>query len=171
MLQINFYPESNKEEYIKAVKEYQNIWDKKGIEIVAMFEKYSGLKFKQRVIKALIFEDISTSRPLRLRSSWDFNMKKAALTHELAHIILFDNNFYFPGNFGEEDFTLKSHQAIYLFLYDVWVGLFGEKFAETTKDRECGNPVYKKAWKWALSFSKETRAIKLKEITSKYQKT
>ena len=46
MLQINFYPESNKEEYIKAAEDYKDIWEKDGQKISKLIEKYSGLIFK-----------------------------------------------------------------------------------------------------------------------------
>lgn len=167
MLQINFYPENDKKEYIKAAKEYQDIWDKEGIKIVTAIEKYSKLAFKTKTIKALVFEGISSSRPLRLRSSWDSNMKKVALTHELAHMILGDNNIKIPSG---ASFQEELHKVIYLVLYDIWVDLFGENFAKASRDRECGNLTYKKAWDWALSFNKEERTIKFQEMKKKYQK-
>lgn len=169
MFQINFYPESEKEEYIRAVREYQDIWDKEGTKIVTAIEKYSKLSFKTKIIKALVFEGVSSSRPLKLRSSNNPDMKKGTLIHELVHIILSDNNFYFPGDF-REDFTEGSHRVTYLILYDVWSDLFGESFAKKIREFECGNPIYKKAWDWALSFNKEERAIKFQEMKNKYQK-
>ncbi|MCJ7804796.1 hypothetical protein MUP35_03645 [Patescibacteria group bacterium] len=117
-----------------------------------------------------MFEGISSSRSLKLRSSNDSNMKKGALIHELTHMLLSDNNFYFPGDFTEEGFTEKSHRAIYLILYDVWSDLFGESFAKKIREVECGNPIYNKAWDWALSFNKEERTIKFQEMKKKYQK-
>ena len=54
--------------------------------------------------------------------------------------------------------------------YDVWADVFGEDFAEAGKERECGNLIYKKAWQWALSFSKEERTKKFQEMRQKYQK-
>lgn len=169
MLQINFYPEGNKKEFIKAKKEYQGIWEKDGMKIIVAFEKNSRLKFKKSLIKAVVFEGISQSRPLKLKSSWDYEMKKAALTHELAHIILGDNNIKIPDK-DKENFQENLHKVIYLFLYDSWFDSFGENFAKIAKDKECGNPVYKRAWDWALSFPKEERAIKFKEMKDKYQK-
>jgi len=169
MIQINFYPEGDKEEHFEATKEYQNIWDKEGIKIIEAIQKKCGLSFKEGIVRAIIFEGASRSNPLKLRSSYNADNKKSVLVHELVHRILVDNNIKIPGgaNFKED-----LHKAIYLVLYDIWADLFGENFAMASKDRECIlNSAYKKAWSWALSFPKEERAKKFKEITLKYQKT
>jgi hypothetical protein len=168
MLQINFYPESNKKEYIKAAEEYQKIWGKEGAKIVKVIEKYSGLTFKTKVINALTFEGISYSMPMQLRSSYNSSRKKAALIHELIHRLLIDNNFWFK----QKNFTEEVHKVIDLILYDIWVDLLGKDGAEDNKKVEIsyGNPAYKKAWEWALSFSKEERAKKFKKMRLKYQK-
>ncbi len=168
MLQINFYPESDKREDIKAAEEYQDIWDKEGVKIVTAIEKYSNLTFKIKIIKALVFEGASSSNPLKLRNSYSFDIKRSTLIHELIHILLRDNNIKIPGkiNFKED-----LHKVIYLILYDVWVDLFGKNLAMVSKDKECViNLVYKKAWSWALSFPKEERMVKFQEMKKKYQK-
>lgn len=91
MLQINFYPESDKKEFIKAAKEYQKIWDKEGKKIIKTIEKISGFKFKTKFINAVTFEGVSYSLPLRLTSSYPLKFKRATLIHELCHRLLVDN--------------------------------------------------------------------------------
>jgi len=169
MLQINFYPESDKKEYIKAAKEYQDIWQKEGPKIIKVIEKYSGLPFKTKIINALTFEGVSRSTPLQLRSSYNSNRKKGALIHELTHRLLIDNNFWFP---DEKNFIEELHKVIDLILYDIWADLLGKDGAEDNKEVEMnyGNPIYKRAWEWALSFSKRERSEKFKEMRRKYQR-
>ncbi len=168
MLQINFYPESDKKEFVKAAAEYQKIWEKEGQKIVKAIEKYSGLTFKTKVINALTFEGISYSSPLQLNSSYNPSRKEGTLVHELIHRLLVENNFWLP----EENFLEEVHKIIDLILYDIWVELLGEKGAKDNKEVEIGygNPAYKKAWDWALSFPKEKRAKKFQEMRTKYQK-
>jgi len=168
MLQINFYPESDKKEFIKAAEEYQKIWQEEGQKIVKAIEKYSGLTFKTKVINALTFEGISSSIPMRLRSSFNLNRKKGALVHELIHRLLIDNNFWFK----QKNFTEELHKVIDLILYDIWIDLLGKEEAKDNKKVEIsyGDPAYKKAWAWALSFSKEERAKQFQEMREKYQR-
>ncbi len=167
MLQINFYPESDKEEYIKAAKEYQKIWQEDGQKIVKTIEKYSRLAFKTKTINAFTFEGISYSMPMCLKSSYNSNRKKGALVHELIHRLLIDNNFWFK----QKNFKQELHKVIDLILYDIWVDLLGEDGAKDNKKVEIsyGDPAYKRAWEWALSFSKKERAKKFQEMREKYQ--
>jgi len=167
MININFYPESDKEEYVSAAKEYSEIWKKDGIKIFNAIENFSGLKFKTKLINAVTFEGPSYSLPLRLRSSYPESHKKATLIHELCHRILVDNYFYI---FDNKNLSEDIHKIIYLFLYDIWVDLLGKKIANESKDVEIGygDTTYKNAWGWALSFDKEARKLKFKEMVEKY---
>ncbi len=169
MLHINFYPESDKEEFIKAAKEYQEIWEKDGRKIIALIEKYSSLTFKTKEINAVTFEGISYSTPMRLRSGYSTKHKKATLVHELLHRLLMDNNYWLK---DKDSFNEEVHKIIYLILYDIWIDLLGEKPAKESKNIEIsyGSPTYKRAWDWALSFSKEERVKKFKELQEKYQR-
>ncbi len=167
MITINFYPESDKEEFVKAAQEYAEIWREDGEWIFQTIERLSGLKFKTKLINALTFEGTSYSVPLRLRSSYSRTHKEATLIHELCHRLLVDNDFYFfdTTNRGED-----VHKAIDLVLYDIWVEILGEESANDSKDEETSynNPDYKNAWEWSLSFDKETRQVKFKELVAKY---
>lgn len=163
MLQLNFYPESDKKEYIKATNEYSLIWKKEGQKIVSLIEKYSDLTFKTKIINAVIFDGISYSNPMRLTSNYMYDQKEATLVHELLHRLLMDNNFSFS---NKETFNKDVHGVIDLVLYDILVNLLGEDIANKNKELEIsyGNSDYRDAWEWALSFSKEDRAKKFKEI-------
>ena len=48
--------------------------------------------------------------------------------------------------------------------------LLGKKIANESKDVEIGygDTTYKNAWGWALSFDKEARKLKFKEMVEKY---
>lgn len=165
MLKITFYPESDKAEFIKAAKEYQDIWDSEGEKIIETMERISGLRFVEKFINAIVYEWISFSFPLRLRASYPLDIKKATLIHELGHRLLAGNKITKKGkNFR----ALEIHKPLYLILYDIWVNLYGEDFAKkNVKIESERHEDYKEAWEWVLSFDKETRTKKFTELTSK----
>ena len=167
VITINFYPESDNDLFKKAAKEYSDIWKKDGNNIFDEIQKISRLKFRTKEINAVTFEGHSYSIPLRLRSSYPQTQKKAVLIHELCHRLLVDNNFYI---FDYKNLSEDIHKILNLILYDIWVNLLGEKKANVSKDIEIGygDPAYKNAWEWALSFDKETREKKFKEMVKKY---
>lgn len=165
MLKINFHPESDKAEFIKAAKEYQNIWNSEGEKIIEVMERISDLSFVEKFINAIVYEWISFSLPLRLRASYPLDVKKAVLIHELGHRLLFFNGITKKGkNFQAPEI----HNPLYLILYDVWASLYGEDFAKKNVEVESErHEDYKKAWKWALSFNKKTRAKKFSKLVLK----
>jgi len=61
---------------------------------------------------------------------------------------------------GEEE-----HQYLFLWIYDVWIKLYGRKFADAqvTIERARGR-MYPAAWDYALAFTPEQRAAKWKQI-------
>lgn len=167
MLDIKFSGKTDKPELNNGLREYRAIWEKEGEKIVKTLESMSGLKFKEDTITATISET-SFSHPLTLKASISKERKLATLIHELIHILF--NDIKLP---KIEDSSLEVHKLIYLFQYDVLIVLYGEDFAirNAKADIKYRPKIYKLAWDWALSFSKEERAKKFKEITSKYQKT
>lgn len=168
MTQINFYPESDKNKYFKAVEEYKIIWQKNGEKVVELIEKYSGMNFKTKMINAIIFDEISYSVPLQLEYYLSNNQKVATLVHELTHRLLMENGYLLP----RKDFTKEIHKIIYLILFDIWTDLLGEKMAKKNVKNEIGygDIHYKKAWDWALSFSKEKRKKEFEKMKLKYKK-
>jgi hypothetical protein len=156
-LQIEFTAEEPRFE--EAAAEYRALWREDGVRVVAEMEKATGLMFEPGPVRAIVYEGISMSgfkeRPMRLRASYPRDSKRATLVHELGHRLqghLFRK--------GEED-----HPTLFLYLYDVWVRLYGKEFADAQVAVEGGRTGYydyEGAWKQALSLSPEARAARLK---------
>src|SRR6185295_12070096 len=135
------------------------IWAREGAKITAAMEAASGLKFEDREVKARVLEVASSSGygviPMTLRASYPPDTKKATLIHELGHRL---ENELFP---QDED----DHKYLFLWIYDVWVTLYGREFADAQvaiEKRRGG--MYPAAWEFALSFTTaELRAAKWKE--------
>jgi len=164
-MKITFHPDSNTQEFIQATKEYQNIWNEDGQEIVKKIEMFSGLKFKENDINSIVFEGISQSHPLSLRASYSKDVKKATLVHELIHRIFVGNNIKVTGS---EKISLAVHKLLDLILFDIWVDLYGEEFAiHQVKIESQRTEDYRLAWEYALSFTSEERMKMFKQLTSK----
>lgn len=159
MIDIKFNPKSNNEELVKAVSEYQQIWDKEGKKIISSIQELASLNFNKRRLEATIDEAPSKSHPLQLRASYSLDIKKATFIHELCHILLSDNNIVVKDNN-----SLEIHKRIYLILYDIWTSLYGENYAKKMVGVESRrDSVYKEAWEWTLLFKKEERIHKFRE--------
>jgi hypothetical protein len=165
VLELHFYPESDRRDYSAAVAEYQRIWTRHGPRIVALLETATGLPFAETFVNAVVFEGVSHSHPLALRASNDAETKLGALVHELAHRLIAGNRVrlglapYSPARERE------NHELIDLFLYDVWVDLAGEEFARRQVAVESGyQPFYRDAWQAVLALDRPARAAKLAEL-------
>ncbi|MCL5435141.1 MAG: hypothetical protein M1405_02015 [Patescibacteria group bacterium] len=160
---INFYPEYDNAEFEKATKEYAKIWTEEGDRITKTIEKVSGLKFKEKIINAIIYGRISLSHPLQLQSGLSLEEKRGTITHELCHRLLWKNKIKWEKIKGKNGFYLLTHRPVDLILYDIWVELYEEDFAkkhvkhEINLWNEKGISPYKAAWDWALSMTKEQR--------------
>lgn len=159
MIKIVFHPDSDQEDYSEIVGEYEQIWKDDGKRIINTIEKYGGLRFKENTINAVVYFGSlpSRSRPLSLRANVPTEIRLGILVHELCHRIL-------AGNKVKIEFEV--HKVLNLILYDIWTELYGKKFANKVKEWESNlsQGVYKKAWEWALSFDKITRASKFKKL-------
>lgn len=83
---------------------------------------------------------------MRLRSNYSRDTKRATLIHELGHRL--QTRFF---RRSDED-----HPTLFLYLYDVWVELYGEQFAVeqvAVESRRRGYFDYESAWNEALSMS------------------
>lgn len=165
MIKMIFTPIDSSKKFVKAASEYKQIWEKEKNKIVRSFKKITSLEFKQKKINALIYEGPSRSgtlnNPMKLRASYSPDIKLGTLIHELGHRLLYAN-----GVVGETR-GLDEEQCLFLFLYDVWVDLYGEKFAKSNVDVESGHKGiydYKNAWTWALAGGKTERVKRLEEI-------
>jgi hypothetical protein len=161
---LRFSPES--ERFADATKEYQRIWQAEGNKMIQALEGVSGLKFGNQGIQVIIFEGASNSgfgdKPMKLRASYSPDIKKATLVHELGHRL----NAQIKNRPDEID----EHRILFLYLYDVWIKLYGKSFAdeavEVEKQRK-GLYDYEGAWKWALALSEKDRAARLRAIIGK----
>ncbi len=166
---INFYPESDNPKFEKASREYAKLWEEEGTSIQKTIENISGLKFKEKIINALIFDNVSYSVPLQLTANITLERKRGALVHELCHRLAVGNNMEVERGKTYNSWILAIHKHIDLILYDVWIKLYGENFAKREIKYEIGlwnskgiSP-YKIAWDFALSMTKEKRQKEFKK--------
>jgi hypothetical protein len=158
---LSFTPESEK--FIDATKTYQAIWDADGARVIQAMEEVSGVQFGREDVKVIVYEGISHSgykdTPMKLRASYTFDIKKATIVHELGHRL--------NTRIGNRPADVDEHRLLFLYLYDVWVKLYGKSFADSAVEVEKkrkGVYDYESAWNWALRQSAEERASRLKEI-------
>jgi hypothetical protein len=88
-----------------------------------------------------------------LRASYQYATKKATLVHELGHRLIAKQS------------KADNHPILFLFLYDVWVELWGKEFADeqvAIESNRRGLYDYEGAWREALSISSAERKKKLK---------
>jgi hypothetical protein len=158
-LQLNFT--ASAESFNAATQEYRDIWTREGSRIVAAMERATGLRFEPGPIEVSIYEGTSYSgerggRPMVLRASYEEQTKRGTLVHELGHRLAAD--VLFKGD---------HHDLIFLFVYDVWVDLWGKEFADgqvRIEGLRKGLVDYEGIWKRTLAMPAEERARRLKEI-------
>jgi hypothetical protein len=155
-LRIVFLPDSG--QFAAAAREYEALWASEGAKITAAMEGASGLKFENREVKAMVLEVSSDSgyreKPMHLRASYPPDTKKATLIHELGHRLQSDVLHQ-----GDDE-----HKYLFLWIYDVWVKLYGQEFADAqvAVEKQRGR-MYPAAWEYALALTAEQRAAKWKE--------
>ena len=151
--QIDFQPESAR--FNAATEEYREIWRTEGERISAALQAATGLEMEAGPIPAIVYGGISNSGykriPMRMRASYPPDTKRATLVHELAHRQI-------SGLVSKEG---EDHPIIFLFVYDVWVQLWGREFADeqvAVESERRGNYDYESAWRDALALGREGRA-------------
>ncbi len=156
---LEFVPAS--ETFAAAVGEYERIWTADAARIVRTMQDVSGLTFTDTAVTAIVFEGVSSSgfrdTPMRLRASYPLDTKKATLIHELGHRLQ-------SPLFRQQD---EEHGPLFLWLYDVWVALYGKEFADAqvlVEKRRRGP--YPRAWDEALALSPRERAERWKAIVA-----
>jgi hypothetical protein len=124
---VTFSPQDkNNPAFNAAVDEYRRTWAAEGDRIVAGMEKISALKFPEKNVKAQIYEGPSFSGrggdPMRLRASYQPDEKKGTLVHELGHRM--------NSQLKVRPQDLDEHRLLFLYLYDLYVDLYGKEFAD-----------------------------------------
>lgn len=153
---VNFNPAGP--EFEEAAAGYRTIWNQEGARIVSVWEAATGLSFRDEVVEAKVFEGISRSHPLELRASYPSEVKKSILIHELGHRLIGDSEL-------SKD-SLELHKTLFLILFDVYVELYGEDYANRAVAWESANlpkQVYASAWDWSLQFLKSERLAEFKK--------
>jgi len=172
-MRVNFYPDSDNKDFLKAAEEYKKIWSSDGEKIVRTIERISGLKFKEKLLNVIVYHKRSWALPMCLYDSMSTDQRKRALIHELCHRILIGNGI----EKVTKDLTsfveiqggrLNSHVLIDLIFFDILEELYGYDFAMDCVKYEIyawgseTDNIYKDAWDWALKLTKEERQNEFK---------
>jgi hypothetical protein len=93
---------------------------------------------------------------MRLRASYPADTKKATLVHELGHRL--------QTGVARRSGT-DEHETLFLWLYDVWVDLWGREFADAQVlvERARRGP-YPAAWDAALALDSAGRAARWRSL-------
>ena len=162
---MTFRPQEKTPAFNAAVDEYRAIWSAEGNRIIDGMEHISKLKFPEKNVKAQIYEGASFSgrggAPMRLRASYKPDEKKGTLVHELGHRM--------NAQLGTRPQDLDEHRLLFLYLYDLYVDLYGKEFAD--KEVAFGKTLkglydYEAAWNWAMAMSREERLAKFAEVVA-----
>jgi hypothetical protein len=151
--EINFVPQA--ETFAAAAEEYRAIWEEEGERIADALHEATGLRLEKGPIQTVVYEGASYSgdseTPMRLRGSYSMDTKRATLVHELSHRLI--------AGLVPEDF--EEHPVIFLFVYDVWVELWGKEFADAqvaVESSRRGRYDYEVGWRDALALGASKRA-------------
>ncbi|MFN2566668.1 MAG: hypothetical protein ABR499_16855 [Gemmatimonadaceae bacterium] len=153
--------------FAAAAREYEELWATEGDRIVRAMELVSGLTFRDSAVTAIVYEAVSFSgyretTPMRMRASYPPDTKKATLIHELGHRLQ-------SGLFRREE---EEHGPLFLWLYDVWVQLYGREFADAQVEVEKRRRgPYPKAWADALALMPTERAAGWRALVSERMPT
>jgi hypothetical protein len=158
-LQLDFT--ASAETFRPAAEEYRAIWAKEGPRIVAVMEGVSGLRFEPGPIPVTVYEGVSYSGarggpPMVLRASYPEPTKRGTLVHELAHRLA-----------AGVPFKNDHHELIFLFVYDAWVDLWGQPFADeqvAIESKRTGIVDYAAIWNKTLAIPRDQRARQLHNL-------
>jgi hypothetical protein len=154
-------------QFAADTKAYQDLWAGEGARIVEAMERRTSLRFEAGPIRAVVYEGVSYSgyreRPMQMRASYPPDTKKATLVHELGHRLMGD---LVPPK-------IEHHSIIFLFVYDVWVELYGQAFADqqlAVERRRTGQVDYDGLWNQALKLSAAERASRFEQFVRENRK-
>lgn len=166
MIDLRFIPIFTDPEFLSAADEYQQIWATDGVRIVESLSCHTGLTFLEKRIAVVVYEGVSFSgrNPtdiMKLRASYSYEVKQGTLVHELGHRLLF--------NLKRHD-KQDEHVVLNLFLYDVWVELYGQDCSDRLVVVEkARSKLYEHAWDQVLAMSAEERRASFLEYKGKFQ--
>lgn len=157
---VSFTPEAPR--FARATEAYRALWAAEGARMAAALEAGTGLALPDAPVEVIVYEGASWAgmggRPMRLRASYSEDEKRAALVHELGHRLIAG----LP-----RDPAVDEHRTLFLFLYDVWTGLYGSDFADRMVRVERGRRGlydYDAAWTWALAMTREERHTRFQAL-------
>ena len=108
---------------------------------------------------------VNEYRQIWFRSSYPPEEKKGTLVHELGHRM--------NEQLEKRPQDLDEHRLLFLYLYDLYVDLYGKEFA----DREVafgktlkGLYDYEGAWNWALAMNREQRLSRFADVVKTNRK-
>jgi hypothetical protein len=141
-----------------AARAYRSIWDQDGARILAALEARTCMRFPEPSVAALVGDEVSHSggpeHPMGLRASYDVDVKRATLVHELAHRHLWQ--------LTQRLDDVDGHRTLYLILDGVWADVWGEDFAAERVRGETSWQAsydYAAAWDWARRLTVDQRGI------------
>jgi hypothetical protein len=141
-----------------AAGAYRSIWEQDGARIVAALEARTCMRFPEQEVAALVGDEVSHSggpeHPMGLRASYDLDVKRATLVHELAHRHLWQ--------LTQRLDDVDGHRTLYLILEGVWADVWGEDFAAARVRGETSwraSYDYAAAWDWARRLTLDQRGI------------
>ena len=157
--------EAQADSFRAATQEYESIWRQDGTRIIAAMERRSSLRFMyplfaDTMIRALVLERASSSgyrdlAPMELRASYPVNTKRGTLIHELGHRLM-------AGLHRRDE---EEHEVLFLWLYAVWIDVYGQPFADeqVAVERRRRGP-YPQAWDAVTALSAEERAARWQAV-------
>jgi len=150
--------------FTDAANQYRALWDQEGDRIVEALERHAGLRFPDAPIEVLVTDSATMAsldgRTIRIRAGYSRAFAKATFAHEMGHRL---------SQALPRTAELDDHRVLYLFLYDVWVDLYGRDFANrmvAIERRFRTNYDYDAAWTWALSMRRAERQDRLRWLRS-----
>lgn len=157
-------------EFSSAVEEYREIWRLEGERITEVIQRVSGLTFPVDSVSVQVINGPSWAgtNTMGMRATYPPDTKRATLVHELGHVLV--------GDLVPEDAPQGTaptpHYLLFLFLYDAWIELWGQEFAdeqvEVESARRGGFVDYEAVWQAVLESDAEERAAQLREIIDRY---
>jgi hypothetical protein len=144
---LTFTPQSKTPAFDAAAAEYRSVFEGPSM---------AGLLFNRAGVP------VGARDPMRLRASYSADNKKGTLVHELGHRMNL--------NLRTRPQDLDEHRLLFLYLYDLYVDLYGQEFADgqvavgrTLK----GLYDYDTAWTWTLAMTREARASRLAGVLAR----